>query len=80
LSLEGKGIMEANNILPSLITGLSRQRKPLTVREFAAYLRISKRSVYNAIEKSKLPVIRIGGTLRIDPVNAAKWLRERQIK
>jgi excisionase family DNA binding protein len=67
-------------ILPSLITRLSIQRKPLTVKEFSDLLRISKRSVYNAIERSGLPVIKIGTIMRIDPVNASKWLRARQVK
>jgi excisionase family DNA binding protein len=66
--------------LPSLITRLSEQRKPLTVEELAELLRISRRSVYYAIQKSGLPVIRIGSTVRIDPVHAAKWLRARQIR
>jgi hypothetical protein len=30
----------------------------------------------NMIEKDGFPVIRIGASMRIDPVNAAKWLRD----
>ena len=67
-------------VLPSLISVLSRRKEPLKVKELAAILRISERSVYNAIEDDGLPVIRIGGTIRIDPVHAAKWLRARQVK
>ena len=63
----------------SLITRLGNQKEPLTVKEMAGILRISVRSVYNAIERESFPVIRIGSTIRIDPVHAAKWLRARRV-
>jgi excisionase family DNA binding protein len=63
----------------SLITLLARKKEPMTVKQLAEYLRISKRSVYNAIEKDSLPVIRIGSTIRLDPVHVARWLRKRQV-
>ena len=67
-------------ILPSLITRLSYQREPLTAKELAELLRVSPRTIYNLITNDGLPVIKIGSTIRIDPVNAARWLRTRQIK
>jgi hypothetical protein len=36
--------------------------------------------VYNAISDDNLPVIKIGGVIRIDPVHAADWLRARVVK
>jgi excisionase family DNA binding protein len=66
-----------NIALPSLITSLSHKKTPLTVAELATFLRVSKRTVYYAIQNDGLPVIRIGSTMRIDPVHAAKWLRQR---
>jgi excisionase family DNA binding protein len=65
---------------PSLITRLRNQKEPLTVPEFADILRVSKRSVYYSIKNDNLPVIKIGSSIRIDPVHAAKWLRARQLK
>lgn len=66
--------------LPSLITLLSRRKEPMSVKEFAAFLHVSNKSVYDSIKRDAFPVIRFGGTIRIDPVHAAKWLRERQVK
>jgi len=63
--------------MPSLITRLGSRKQPLTVAELADVLRVSKRSVYYSIKNDGLPVIKIGSTIRIDPVHAAKWLRER---
>jgi excisionase family DNA binding protein len=70
---------QMDTVLPSLITRLSRERSPMSVDEFAEMLRISRRAVYYAVKKDGLPAIRIGGTIRIDPVHAAKWLRARQV-
>jgi excisionase family DNA binding protein len=66
-------------LLPSLITRLSQQKHPLTVPEFAELLRVSRRAVYYSVKNDGLPVIRIGSSIRIDPVHAAKWLRVRHI-
>jgi excisionase family DNA binding protein len=63
----------------SLLTHLARIRTPMTVAELAKYLHISKRSVYNAVTDDGLPVIRIGRTIRLDPVHVARWLRKRQV-
>lgn len=63
----------------SLLTHLARKKEPMTVAQLATYLHISKRSVYNAIQNDSLPVIRIGSTIRLDPVHVARWLRKRQV-
>jgi excisionase family DNA binding protein len=64
----------------SLLTHLARKKEPMSVEELATYLHISKRSVYNAIADDGLPVIRIGRTLRLDPVHVSRWLRQRVVK
>jgi excisionase family DNA binding protein len=64
----------------SLITSLRRSKGPMTVAQLADFLHISKRSVYNAIKDDNLPVIKIGGVIRLDPVHVADWLRERVVK
>lgn len=67
-------------ILPSLISELAARREPLTVKEFAAVMRVSIKSVYNAIDTAAFPVTRFMGSIRIDPGHAAKWLRARQVR
>ena len=64
---------------PSTIERIAAHKGPFTVKELAAILRVSVRSVYNAIKDDGLPVIKIGGVIRIDPVHAANWLRERKV-
>ena len=48
----------------------------LTVAEAAALLRVSVKSIYKAVKNGKLPVVRIGRTIRI-PVHALKQTLER---
>jgi len=39
----------------------------LTVREVAAHLRVSTRTVYTLCEQGKLPHIRIANAIRVEP-------------
>ena len=71
---------DMDKIMPSLISRLGQQKAPLTVKELSELLRISKRTAYNMIENQGLPAIKIGSTLRVDPVHAAKWLRSRTLR
>ena len=48
----------------------------LTAAEAAARLRVSLKSIYKAVKNGKLPVVRIGRTIRI-PVHALKQTLER---
>jgi excisionase family DNA binding protein len=55
-------------------------RKPLaasllTVREVAAHLRVSTRTVYTLCEQGKLRHIRIANALRIEPAALASFVR-----
>jgi excisionase family DNA binding protein len=63
-----------------LIERIAANKGPFTVKELAAILRVSVRSAYNAIKDDGLPVIRIGRTIRLDPVHVARWLRKRQVR
>jgi excisionase family DNA binding protein len=67
-------------VLPSLVSSLLNHRKGLTVKQFADIIGVSDKSVYDAIKEDGLPVIRFRGSIRIDPVHAAKWLRARQVR
>jgi excisionase family DNA binding protein len=62
-----------------LIERIAAHNGPFKAKELAAILRVSVRSVYNAIENDRLLVIRIGTTIRLDPVYVAKWLRQRKV-
>jgi len=48
----------------------------LTVREVGLALRVSEKTVRRLIERDGLPVFRVGGSIRVDAVELAKWLYE----
>jgi excisionase family DNA binding protein len=50
----------------------------LTVEELAELTSISPKTLYRHIKLRKLPAIRIGGCVRLNPSITADWLRSRQ--
>lgn len=49
----------------------------MTVDELATYLRLNKKTVYEALRNGEIPgVRRIRGTYRIDRSSVLRWLRE----
>lgn len=49
----------------------------LTVEELGEYTSISPKTLYRYIKNRKLPAIRIGGCVRLNPHTTAEWLRSR---
>ena len=70
---------DAGSLQLSLLSTLEKRTGAMTVKELATLLSVSVRTIYNMIEKDGFPVIRIGASMRIDPVQAAKWLRDRRV-
>jgi excisionase family DNA binding protein len=56
-----------------MTTEVSEQRRVLTVTEAAALLRISRSAAYRRVDDGTLPVVRLGGRLRV-PVEALENL------
>ena len=52
--------------------------KLLTVEELGEFTSISVKTLYRYIKLRKLPAIRIGGCVRLNPHTTAEWLRARQ--
>lgn len=50
----------------------------LLVEELAGLTSISPKTLYRHIKQRKLPAIRIGGCIRLNPATTAEWLRSRQ--
>lgn len=48
-----------------------------TVREVAAYLRVSTATIYNLVSRGKLPAVRFGASIRFD-ADAIRRLVENQ--
>lgn len=51
--------------------------KLLTVKELAVVLCVSERTVRDWVLKDRIPVIRINGCVRFEPLTIAEWLAER---
>lgn len=65
-------------ILPSFLSRLELQTKLMKVEEFAEVIGVSKTLVYKWINHEDFPHIKLGDT-QIDPVQAVRWLRKRQL-
>jgi excisionase family DNA binding protein len=48
-----------------------------TAESLADLLELSPKTLYKMANSGRIPVIRIGGTLRFDPLLTAEWLRAR---
>jgi excisionase family DNA binding protein len=53
---------------------IAPDRPLLTVREAAARLRVSEKTVRRLIGAEILPALRIGGSIRVDPDELQAWL------
>lgn len=56
---------------------IASSRTALTVRELAAILNFSGRTIYDWVKQGRIPAMRFGSSLRFDPKVTAEWLRER---
>jgi excisionase family DNA binding protein len=50
-----------------------------TLAELAKLLHCSRTTLYDMVERGRIPHLRVGSMLRFDPVATAQWLRERTI-
>ncbi len=51
-------------------------RPLLDVRQAAALLQLSERTVYTLVERGELPHARVGGSIRFVPEVLEQWLRD----
>jgi excisionase family DNA binding protein len=61
----------------SLVEIVEARRTALTVPELAKMLSLSKVSLYELVKTGRLPAMKIGGSIRLDPKTTAAWLRGR---
>ena len=64
----------------SLVEQLRKRNTALRPKEFAAMLSVSERQITALVKAGRLPGIKIGGCVRIDPEQAAQWLEKRQTR
>ena len=58
----------------SILDVLRKRRKALSVADAADLLSCSPKSVYALIKQKRLPALRIGASVRLDPFHLANWL------
>lgn len=58
-----------------LATRIENRHNALTVSELADILSLSKQQVYSLVQRGHIPSIKIAGSIRLDPVATANWLR-----
>ena len=49
----------------------------ITVAQLAKILQCSKRQVYALVEAKRLPALKVGSMIRLDPGTVAHWIRSR---
>ena len=62
----------------TIIDRLKSIERALTVSELAALLSMSQRTIYQHAAAGRIPALRIGGAVRFDPSEVAKWLQREQ--
>jgi excisionase family DNA binding protein len=49
----------------------------ITVPQLAAILKCSRREVYKLISNKRIPALRVGSMIRLDPSQVADWVRSK---
>lgn len=62
------------NSKDTLVEYFRSRKAMMRAGEFAEIMSISERQVRSLIQTGRLPGIRIGGSIRIDPYEIARWL------
>ena len=63
----------------SIVDIVARRKKALTVPELAQILSVSSRTLYEMCTDGRMPCLRIGSTIRLDPKTTAAWLAQRAV-
>ena len=64
---------------PGLIDIVESRKTAWTIAEFCALLEISDQVIYRQIKANRLPCLKVGGSIRLDPKTTAEWLRQRMM-
>ena len=61
---------------PCLQECIRMHERLLTAAELALWLGMTKQSVYDAIRRGRIPVVRIGKQIRVDPAVIKTWIEQ----
>jgi excisionase family DNA binding protein len=59
----------------NLADEVEQHRGALTVPELARLLSLSEKLIYRLVRQGRLPAVRIGTSVRLDPAVTAAWIR-----
>jgi excisionase family DNA binding protein len=58
---------------------IESQEGAIKIEWLAKKLNISKKTLYQMAQRGRLPVFRIGSSIRLNPKTVADWLRKRML-
>jgi hypothetical protein len=61
----------------TIVEQIAERRSAFTLKEFAQIIGISYHAAFDMATDGRLPVMRIGSSIRLDPKTTAQWLRDR---
>ena len=64
-----------SHAVPHAVPSVPEHEPLWTVAETAAFLRVSRSFVYQACAAKTMPHVRVGASLRFDPVALRAWVR-----
>jgi excisionase family DNA binding protein len=63
----------------SLAARIEQTPHALTARELGSLLGLGRSAVYQLAQAGRIPSLRLGTTIRFDPLRIAAWLRQREV-
>jgi excisionase family DNA binding protein len=60
----------------SLDVTIGKRRTAITIERACRTLGCSAKTLYKAVKAGRLPAMRIGGMIRLDPKETAAWIRQ----
>jgi excisionase family DNA binding protein len=61
----------------TLVEQIAAKRSAFPLQEFADLMGLDYNTIYDMTRDGRLPAMRIGSSIRLDPKTIAEWLRER---
>lgn len=67
-------MIAAGNKLADMVEA---HKTALTVQQLATILQCSKREIYRLVQEKRLPALKLGTLIRLDPGTTGGWIRSR---
>jgi excisionase family DNA binding protein len=61
----------------TIVEQIAAKRSAFSLKEFAELTGISYNTAFDMAKDGRLPVMRVGSSIRCDPATTAQWLRQR---